>query len=69
MLERGLFGIGQQHTGGNTQARENFRNASVDKLNREVPVVKEKLSFALRVARFQKVLIHAETPILPQAAG
>jgi hypothetical protein len=29
-----------------------------------VPVVKEKLSFGLRVVSFQKVLIHAKTPIL-----
>jgi hypothetical protein len=65
MLERRVFGIGQQHTGGeNTQARENFRNAFVDKLNKEVPVVKENLSFCLRVVRFKKVLIHAKTPIL-----
>ncbi len=64
MLERGFLESVSNIRGETHRLAKNFRNAFDDKLNRKCRVVKEKLSFGLRVVRFKKVLIHAKTPIL-----
>jgi len=70
MLERGFLDSVSNIRGENTQAREELSQYFRRQIEWEAPVVKEKLSFCLRVVSFQKVLIHTKKrPSSVRASG